>query len=144
MLRFVHIQRYSRGLMQSRRPGTRPASHRRSLHYTCINQDLDSLLGALLNTAPEHRAYQTQVINPHEHRCMKDEVLAVRKMRGCEKYALYKNTKEDQYLLYEEWSSTEDFAAFQKSDRLKNSVAALGATMAGAPDSAYFNATKVP
>ncbi|MCP4498674.1 MAG: hypothetical protein GY822_01750 [Deltaproteobacteria bacterium] len=33
-------------------PGTRPASHRRSLHYTSINQDLDSLLAALLNTVP--------------------------------------------------------------------------------------------
>ncbi|MCP4501877.1 MAG: hypothetical protein GY822_18115 [Deltaproteobacteria bacterium] len=40
------------GLMQSRCPGTRPASHRRSLHYTSINQDLDSLLAVPLNTVP--------------------------------------------------------------------------------------------
>ncbi|MCP4499548.1 MAG: response regulator [Deltaproteobacteria bacterium] len=56
--------------MQSRRPGTRPAKPSKIASLYQYKSGLRQLTGR----APEHRAHQAQVINPHEHRCIKGKL----------------------------------------------------------------------
>lgn len=73
-----------------------------------------------------------------------DEARDVREMQGCLRYELFRDpTSDTRFLLYEEWETPQDFAAYQESDRLRQSFAVLGPMMAGAPDSSYFEATAV-
>ena len=73
-----------------------------------------------------------------------DETEAVRKLDGCLRYELFAAADQAHtYLLYEEWASAEDFRAYQQSPMLKKSFQVLGPMMAGRPNSAYYDGTKV-
>jgi quinol monooxygenase YgiN len=73
---------------------------------------------------------------------MKQEMTEVKqKFTGCERFALYGDaSKEDNFLIYEEWQSQANFEAYQTSEYFKKNGEKLFAMMAGAPDSAYFEA----
>lgn len=77
---------------------------------------------------------------------MKREMVEVdEKFAGCEKFALYGDvTKENTFLLYEEWQTRENFDAYRASEYFQQNGKKLYAMMADTPDSAYFTAEAIP
>lgn len=72
---------------------------------------------------------------------LREEARSVRELAGCERYELFQDPNEPgRYLLYEEWATPADFDAYRNSEALRRSFAVLGPMMAGAPDSAYYEA----
>ena len=73
---------------------------------------------------------------------IKQEMAEVKqKFTGCERFALYGDaSKEDSFLIYEEWQSQTNFDTYRTSDYFKQNGEKLYAMMADPPDSAYFTA----
>lgn len=76
---------------------------------------------------------------------MKQEMVEVKRFAGCETFRLYADVAEkNTFLLYEEWTSQTNFAAYKNSDYFKQNGEKLFAMMTEAPDSAYFEAEVLP
>lgn len=72
-----------------------------------------------------------------------EESPQVRAMEGCEWYELFQDPNDDnRFVLYEEWASADAFEAYKATESFSQAFAVLGPMMAGAPQSAYYAATR--
>ena len=63
---------------------------------------------------------------------------------GCERYAVFVDPGDEcRVLLYEEWSSPDDFAKYAGSSYFAEMGESLFPMLDGAPDSAYFDSVRV-
>lgn len=76
---------------------------------------------------------------------MTESIGISRQFDGCLNFDLYEDVTDDNaLLLYEEWDTTENFDAYKASDHFTASGKVLFPLMDGSPDSAYFDAERVP
>lgn len=70
---------------------------------------------------------------------MNEQSPKVREQAGCVTFELFRSAEQpDQYLLYEEWQNRASFEAYKDSEPFNAIGAALPPTLAGKPDSAYY------
>lgn len=63
---------------------------------------------------------------------------------GCERFDVsVDTTDENAVLIIEEWTSREHFEAYTSSDHFAGVMSVAGPCLAGAPDSAYYEAARV-
>lgn len=131
--------------------GCAETAHTQTQDTTVTQPDTASPLSPASSPAAEERKLVVRVLlkvrtDQREAfiRYLEDETQKVKQLSGCERYALYRATgDDDSFLLYEEWASADAFAAYQSSDLLKQSFQVLGPMLAGPPESAYYAAEAV-
>jgi len=73
----------------------------------------------------------------------KESVEVKEKFAGCERFELFADPENgERFLLYEEWETAEQFDVYRQSDYFTENGAVLFPMLAGAPDSAYFEAKR--
>ena len=76
---------------------------------------------------------------------MQQECVEVKEMfAGCERFDLFADPANgERFLIYEEWETAEHFDAYRNSGYFQENGQVLFPMLAGAPDSAYFEAKRV-
>ena len=75
---------------------------------------------------------------------LQEEAQKNKTLAGCLDYTLYKDlSKDNAFLLYEEWDTMEAFELYKDSKAFHQIMATLSPLLAGKPDSAHYEAVKV-
>lgn len=71
----------------------------------------------------------------------KQDVQVARVVAGCVKYGWSQDiSNPDQFVLYEEWASQQQFDAYKQSEHFKQLNQTFAPLMSGAPESSYYQA----